>query len=246
VVFAVAAALFAALVALSLIFLLRRLSGALVQPLGGFGLITVALLSGLAAAGLRSTVLSTQYSVLTKLPLTQPLLLALIAAPGIASLVLLAALTLPGTRPLGIAIAWFLLIAGEAASWLALHRSRRRSGRRAAPVRPQPIAHPADETETPAGLVQQLTRVREGGRESLHAMVRAEIPAGDRLAVVHLAFCPPLQAPPELTAHAIDLENAEVRVTQAETFGVRLEVRLPRIVDGQTGVMVEVLGTARY
>jgi len=100
------------------------------------------------------------------------------------------------------------------------------------------------EVEIPIGLVQQVTRVREEGRESIHALVQAEIAAGDRMAVVHLAFCPPLEATPELTAHAVEAEDAEVKLTQAETFGARIEVRLGAAVKEPCGVIVEVIGAA--
>jgi hypothetical protein len=101
----------------------------------------------------------------------------------------------------------------------------------------------AEEPEIPEGLVQQVTRVLEGERESIHALVRAEIAAHDRLSVVHLAFCPPLAARPELTAHAVDADDAEVRITQAEAFGARIEVRLPKVDKSARSVMIEVLGS---
>ena len=50
------------------------------------------------------------------------------------------------------------------------------------------------ECEVPDGLIQQMTRLRDGAGESIHALVQAEIPAQDNQAVIHLAFCPPLDA----------------------------------------------------
>src|SRR5262249_25283923 len=106
-----------------------------------------------------------------------------------------------------------------------------------------------EESEMPAGLVQQVTRVRDANCESIHALVRAEIPAGDRLAVFHLAFCPPLARSPELTAHAMEsgdelaAQGVEVRITQAELFGARIEVRVPYSVDQPQCVLGEVLGS---
>ena len=73
-------------------------------------------------------------------------------------------------------------------------------------------------------------------------MLRAEIPAGDRLAILHIAFCPPLDAQPELAAHALDADDAEVRITQAETFGARLEVSVPKPVTEGRRLVVEVVG----
>lgn len=66
----------------------------------------------------------------------------------------------------------------------------------------------------------------------------------DRLAIIHLAFCPPLAERPELTAHALDMDEADVRITQAETFGARLEVRLPAVAQAERSFLIEVLGSA--
>lgn len=122
-----------------------------------------------------------------------------------------------------------------------------RHGPIARPI-PAPAAEDADETanqpEIPAGLVQQITRIRAAGGESIHALLLAEIPAQDRQAVVHLAFCPPLAERPELTAHCLDTEEHEVRITQVEAYGVRLEVRTATPRQAPQGAIVEVLGQA--
>jgi hypothetical protein len=61
--------------------------------------------------------------------------------------------------------------------------------------------------------------------------------------VLHLAFCPPLEGAPQLTAHALDADDAEVRITTAESYGLRLEVRLSKNVMQPRRVLVEVLGS---
>ena len=266
---AIARTLSSLLVALALVMLLRRASGAFVQPLGGVTLIVVAVaLAGVAAAArmmlldtvarTMSRVLGTQYlalgelhsvlvgqSVPSQFAPAAPLLFAL---PGLASAALLAALTLPGTPPPAIAFAWFVLIGTEGLSWLVACRpALLRSGNG-----PRAVSHhsPTDEladdsdAELPRGLVQQLTRIREDGRESIHAVLLAEIPAGDRQAAIHVAFCPPLDQKPQLTAHALDAGDAEVRVTQAETFGARIEMRLPAAATARRTALVELLGSA--
>jgi hypothetical protein len=207
---------------LSLFLTCRRLAGALVQPPSGAALVTAAIALALAAALLRQIGSPDCRSRLT------------FALPGIAPILLLAALTLPGTPAWSIVIAWFALIVSEGTSWLVHERPRRREMQ-------QPLA--ADEPEIPAGLVQQVTRVRENNRETMHALASAEFASRDKLAVVHLAFCPPLAARPELTAHALDIDDAEVRITQSETFGARIEVRLPRADDQPRSALVEVLGS---
>jgi hypothetical protein len=224
---------------LALVLLVRRLSGAFDQPLGGLAIVVAALVLETAAWLIRRLARSTQYSVLST---TSPIGFGVVSA---ITVLILASLTLPGTPVVGIIIAWLVLIAGEVAQGVNCFQPGlwRRWNARLAVVSVSTSSSAADEAEFPAGLVQQMTRVREGDRESLHALMRAEIPSGDRLAVLHLSFCPPLAEAPELTAHAVDAENAEVRVMQAETFGARIEVRLPREEATPRSVMVEVLGT---
>ncbi|HEX5105828.1 MAG TPA: hypothetical protein VFV87_18550 [Pirellulaceae bacterium] len=254
------------LVFLAVLFCTRRLSGALAVPLGGAGLIAAAVaVGGLAAVGRvlalaarRGSALpktsSTEYSVLSTQylaanPGEHPFhasllrLAAHVVVPSLAATVFLASLTSREAPAWAVAIAWFLLVASEGTSWLVL--SRRRSAARARSrweTEQTPVAEP-DES-IPANIVQQLTRTREGEGEALHALVRARIPAGDTQAVVHLAFCPPLASPPELTAHAIDADDIAVRITTAETYGLRLEVRSAAKASADKSVLVEVIGRA--
>jgi hypothetical protein len=224
------------LVFLALVFAARRFAGEFVQPLGGFDLVAVAALLGAAVIGI-AVAARTEYSVLS----TQYFVLGTAA---IAAAMLLASLTFADSAPSAVLVAWFVLAIAAAAAWrLALRPAQRWARPRAVPQHSTAESEPAE--AIPANMTQQLTRVREAdGSESLHALARAEVPAGDRLAVVHLALCPPLDCPPELTAHAIDADNAEVRITTAETYGVRLEVRLPRPAPQPRQVLVEVLGCA--
>ena len=238
-------------VGLSVVLFVRRLSGAFVAPPGSGVLIASALAAGLTAGVLRwvsacgGPAPSAEYVVLSTLPWRASVSYAYFALPGIAAFLLLAALTFPATAAAGVGLAWFLLAGSEAASWLALFRGAQLPlGRNVS--RPIAVAAtlPEPEAELPSGLVQQLTRIREAGHETLHAVMQAEVAAGDRLAVVHVSFCPPLGAIPEIAAHAIDAEDAEVRVAQAESFGARIEVRFPHAADQPRRVLVEVLGSA--
>jgi hypothetical protein len=232
-------------VSLALFLLLRRFSGALARPLPGAGLIAASATIATIVAGLRQQVLSTQYLVLSMDYLVarpRHKQLSLGGLGGVAVL-LLYVLTLPGTPSWAIAIAWLVLISAEIAYWRSPLQDYLRLRRAPSPTQPT-TTQSETEDELPAGLVQRLTRVREDDRESIHALLPTEIPSGDRLSVVHLAFCPPLDAVPELTAHSLGNEEAEVRITQAESFGVRIEVRLPQPADVVRTVLVEILGSA--
>jgi hypothetical protein len=245
-------------ISLAALLIVRRISGAFFQPLSGVTIVTIAALVELAVVSFRRlairagfttaqySVLSTQYSVAYVLP-------------SVLALLTLISLTIPGTPLLALLLAWLIVLAGEAAQ---LHFHFRPSWASTLsppplPAPPAPIPPPwpseietelteteATEAEIPAGLLQQVTRVLEDGRESIHALVQANIAANDRLAIVHLAFCPPLANRPELTAHALEMDEADVRITQAETFGARLEVRLPAVVPAERSFLIEVLGSA--
>jgi hypothetical protein len=242
---------------LSLFLSWRRIAGALVQPPSAIGLVIAAVGLAVAATLLRRVwPVRSRGSEPTRGRSAPPSATDVdlpFAFPGIAAILMLAALTLPGTSVVGVIAAWLVLFGCEAASWLWHRRMAVVEIERTRPLlveSPEARSIDADEEPAiPAGLVQQVTRVREADRESIHALVRAEIPAGDRLAAVHLAFCPPLANSPKLTAHAMEtgddsiVQSTEVRITQAESFGARIEVRLPRAVDQPQCVLVEVLGS---
>lgn len=237
---ALAGSLFASFLAIVLVLVVRRVAGALDQPLSAWSLISAAVVCAIAATALRRVLLESAR--------VDPNFL--FALPGIASLLFLATLTLPGSAIGGVLASWLLLIAAEAVSWMTFYRRPRGILRADQPhrtIRPpieqSEVAEPSE--EVPAGLVQQLTRVREDAGESLHALALAEIPAGDNFAVIHLAFCPPLDCAPALTAHPVDNDDATVKITQAETFGTRIEVRLPRASAEPRSVLVEVLGSVK-
>jgi hypothetical protein len=249
---------------LSLFLTWRRIAGALVQPPSSAALVGAAI--GLAiAATLMRRIWPLHTRRVGQVPGSTPRAWSAIAGPpspgidlpfalpGAVAVLVFATITLPGTLTLGITTAWLVLIGSEAASWV-LHRRTELSGRRR--TRSLPLeSHEAqsadtdEEPEIPAGLVQKLTRVREPDRESIHALVQAEIPTGDRLAVVHLAFCPPLARSPELRAHVMEtgdgfgMDDVEVRITQAESFGARIEVRVPSTVQQPRSVLVEIVGS---
>jgi hypothetical protein len=243
----------------------RRLSGGLQQPLGGAEYLAAAFATGGISAlmrwaewrlplvpraqfmrGAAQGVAGNWYAGLA------------FAVPGLAALVLLTAITLPGTPAAAVIVAWFILVAAEAAAWcqtgwashllerVSLERGSRPVLVQSAGAAPRALllANEPIEPELPPGLVQQITRIREDGVESLHAVFLAEVPAGERLTVGHLAFCPPLDSLPELEAHALDADGAEVRIALAETFGARFEIRLAQVAAMPRQVLIEAIGTA--
>lgn len=77
-------------------------------------------------------------------------------------------------------------------------------------------------------IVQQLYRLQgEQGQEIIYGTVRADFVTGQRTAVVHVGFCPPLEYLPEIEAEALPGSYASIKVVQAFAHGTRLDVRLP-------------------
>ena len=211
----------------------RRLAGAFVEPLIGPEMLGAAMAIVFAAVFLQ---------------LAQPLGRLVLLIPAVAAALGLAAITLPGTAPWSVALAWFVLVIAEAAVLLHTLKHPRFPARSAtpSPAIDLDISEVSGEESISERLIQKLTRERTtAGNEALHALVRATCPPGDRLAVVHLAFCPPLDAPPRLMAHVLDDSGAEAKITLSETYGTRIEVRLPRPA-GEAGaaVLLEVVGEA--
>lgn len=256
---------------LAALLLLRRLSGAFHQPLSGPGILSAAALLALAAFGLRqlfrepalqSSVLNTQHSVLStqymRWPIEKHIPFHLSAADLLITFSFLAialALSIRGTPLWGLCLAWLIIVAAEVAPRLALFRIPPSAPLDSPALIAQSTTRTAvdDETnepeiaepEIPPGLIQQLTRVADDGHESIHALLKADIAPLDRLAIVHIAFCPPLSERPELSAHALDCEDAEIRLTQTESFGARLEVRLPAVSESPRSLLIELLGSAK-
>jgi hypothetical protein len=217
------------LCALAVWLVARRLAGALDQPASGSAILAAATALWLLVAALRSIS-----------PLAVPFAFML---PGLAAIFTLLALTGPiASRP-EVGLVWVLVICAEAAMWRLLGPPVSFGARRAAGS--SDAEQGSEEGGVPAGLVQRLIRTREGGSESIHALVEVVIPQGDTQGAVHVAFCPPLNGQPTLSAHAINADEAEVRITTAETYGARLEVRLRESPLQPCSVVVEIFGSAR-
>ncbi|MCI0357824.1 MAG: hypothetical protein L0211_04970 [Planctomycetaceae bacterium] len=212
-------------IALSALLLLRRLGGAIINPLSGTEFVAAAAVLTLLVFALQLAAQHQRVAVVV---------LALAAVVG------LAAITIPGTPPWSACLSWFGLVTAQSAVLVTNWRHARvprHSSIRAAVVEEY-------EEAISEQLVQRIARERTpGGGESIHALVRATCPPGDQTAVVHVAFCPPLDAAPRLTAHVLDDSGAETRITLAESYGARIEVRLPHAAPTARTVLVEVLGS---
>ncbi|MBW3596937.1 MAG: hypothetical protein KY475_06635 [Planctomycetes bacterium] len=105
---------------------------------------------------------------------------------------------------------------------------------------PTPSGLDADETDFPPGQLQQLTRYRdEDGAEVIHGRLRGEFSSNQRVQHLHVAFCPPLERPPELSVEQMDGPDAAIAVGQVESYGARIDVRLTSPAREDESVVVE-------
>lgn len=85
---------------------------------------------------------------------------------------------------------------------------------------------PADGVgEIDQGLTLWLSRRTTDDAEQIEGWVRVEFAEGQREAVVHVAFCPPLPGIPEVETEDLEGADLEIRVAAAFAFGARLSVR---------------------
>jgi hypothetical protein len=92
-------------------------------------------------------------------------------------------------------------------------------------------------------VLQRLTRSRTAHGDVIHGLLVAELAPGERVATLHVAFCPPFEQLPRVEATAADNPECDVKVAQTLHQGARLEVRLAHISDAARAVTVEILAT---
>jgi len=107
-----------------------------------------------------------------------------------------------------------------------------------------PANYEQEEYESSEQIVQQLYRVRDGrGQEIVYGTVRADFEVGQRTAIVHVGFCPPLSHLPEIEAESLPGTSARIKIVQALAHGTRLEVRLPAPAETDCHVMIDMAAT---
>jgi len=89
-------------------------------------------------------------------------------------------------------------------------------------------------------VVQQLFRLRDAdGQEAIYGTLRADFQTGQRNAVIHAGFCPPLEYLPVIEAAPCAGPPAQVKVVQAFAHGARLDLRLGQVAEHPCTVFVD-------
>ena len=72
-------------------------------------------------------------------------------------------------------------------------------------------------------LVQQVSRTRMDGVETVVGYFRIEFLPNQKRQVLHVPFVPAFEGLPEVELHASDHEDVRIRMTDCQKFGLRLE-----------------------
>jgi hypothetical protein len=97
------------------------------------------------------------------------------------------------------------------------------------------------ETELARDVIQQWTRRQTSHGEVLEGTMRTTLLKGARVTSLHVSICPAFAAHPSVAAEVIDGPAASVKVAEAFSFGVRLEVRLDEPAADACNVMVGIV-----
>lgn len=129
----------------------------------------------------------------------------------------------------------------------ALHRFRQGPSTPAPVPREVPTGSPLEaDAHQHGGFVQQQIRHRTAaGGESIRGTVVVSFRTGDRLAVAHVGFCPPLEETPavQLTT-AYDELDAVVGAGEILPWGIRVECRLEEAAEDPFDIPVDFVATS--
>jgi hypothetical protein len=237
--------------------LARHRSGVAGQPASGSALAVIAILLIGTAGAIRLMILAgnSGKTVLARLAWT---------GPTIAYLLIAGVTSLPGVRGISWGVTWAVVVATEVAWWLAwLSRGPGQQvsteSRVEKPSAETPRGSPPDRVETIHGelgsdgadaelnelLPPEMTRrasrsstAEEGQR--LDVLMRLTFPAGQRSQFAHLPIHPPLPGVPDVTCHQLAGPACSISVSESQSFGIRLEIRLSQLPGEEVEIMLQV------
>ena len=104
----------------------------------------------------------------------------------------------------------------------------------------------ANESAAASGkLLQQQSRTRSfDGAETIHGRLVAEFAPGERLEILHVAFCPPFERLPSIECESGHGPACDVKVAQILHQGARIEARLTRASSAPQCVEIEFVASA--
>ena len=90
-------------------------------------------------------------------------------------------------------------------------------------------------------LNQYITRRNEDGQDTLVGYFRCQLQRHQQRYALHIPLHPAMSAVPQVEAIVMDSDEASIRVTERQRFGLRVEIVLPRPTTETCSVMVEVI-----
>jgi hypothetical protein len=225
------------LVAAALMVVARRLAGALANPLEPAVMFATGVLVAMASTAIRIGWLrSTTVCPTPRLDRT------IMIVTSLAVLALGIGLCLPNTPLVGMSLLCTLLLAEEVWAW-AWYRPKRGQNCFSPAQMPTPVPAGTINSSDPfsaAEVTQRLTRSQTAdGAEELSGWVRMAFAAGQRTGNVHVAFCPPFEATPELDVEQIDGPEARIKTAQLMPYGARLDLKLAATAEEPTSVVLQ-------
>jgi hypothetical protein len=161
--------------------------------------------------------------------------------PQLSLMLLAVACSYPGRRVVDWSIWVPAVVASSAAAPLSTHWRRSHQQRAVSINQSRSVALTSHE---PGTLLQKLNRCRDDqGSESVMGTVLAEFAAGERIATVHVAFCPPFEKLPAVEAEVTDGASATIKVAQVLHNGARLEVRRDEVLSSPSSILLEFAAT---
>jgi hypothetical protein len=199
----------------------RRMAGALIHPLPFLPLIAAVAVLVAAASLIRLGIMHRRSAA--SLAWFDWAAMAWISAAALFST---ASLCLPGTSESAVVFVGFLVATEEACSWMLLLRQLSHDEAKPAADAIEDADEPLGEA-LPDNVIQQMTRRQDAdGTEQITGSIRALFAPGQRTTSVHLAFCPPFGAIPELEFEQIAGPEASIKAAQTLAYGARLDLKL--------------------
>ncbi len=225
----------------------RRATGAISTPLPVSALLAV----GLVVA---ATAMAARFVWKQTAP-TRGSTLAVFFFLTLSALAFTAAASLPGSAPIGLVGLWLVVVGEELWAWWPRRTVASTPVETTSSPPPQqvPVTDNRQRFEQAVAdsslgtdvaqehVTQQLTRLVESdGTERVVGWMRVSFAAGQRLASVHLAFCPPFARAPEASLERLEGPQVRIKRIQAFPYGARFDLKLGEPAEHATDVLLHV------
>lgn len=223
----------------------RRLAGALVDPLPPLAMAVTILLAACAAHVVHRTANHTQPRLARW---------GLPAAATLGMLLLAAAISLPGASTGGLIAVWGLLVVEEVHGWWPRKQAAALPRRSEPPAIPKPQAPPPErrvpQEPSPELLPvdeqverQLLDRRSTDGRRQVDGWLRAWFAPRQRTTSEHISFCPPFANTPSLDFEQSDGPTVRIKLAQLLPYGARFDIKLVEAADETVPVVITFTAT---